>query len=266
MVTANAADPSGRALYRVGGIASLLLGVGILAIFPLIAQVGAPPSGDGEVWLNISRARSRSGGPSWPLVLTDLLFVPVAFALYFALKGLERNTMLIATAFMLLFVVLDLAVTWSHYAALLTLSARHEAATTDVQRAAYVAAADYASAVLASPLLIVYAIVVLSTAILMIGFVMLKGVFSRTASVPGRHDGHPGDRVHGGLGRHHHPERSVRHGLAAARGLSAASAGAVVVRSGPSGTRDPSGDTTCRIAARSWSNASRAQPVWPCQG
>ena len=62
--------------------------------------------------------------------------------------------MLVAMAFVLLFVVLDLAVTWSHYAALSTLSARYEAAATDVQRATKSPAASYASAVLASRLLV----------------------------------------------------------------------------------------------------------------
>jgi hypothetical protein len=106
-------------------------------------------------------------------------------SLYLALKGVNRNAMLVATAFVGLFVVLDLAVTWSHYAALLTLSRHYAAATSDVQRATYVAAATYPSAVLASRLLLVYAIVVLSFAVLMIGLVMLKGIFSKTTAYLG---------------------------------------------------------------------------------
>jgi flagellar biosynthesis protein FliP len=60
----------------------------------------------------------------------------------------------------------------SHYAA----------ATNDIQRAAYVGAAHCASAVLTSRLEVVYAIVVLSSGILMIGLVMLKGTFARTTA------------------------------------------------------------------------------------
>ena len=52
-------------------------------------------------------------------VLTDLLLVPVALALYLALKGVDRDAMLVATAFIGLFVVLDLAVTWPNYASLI---------------------------------------------------------------------------------------------------------------------------------------------------
>jgi hypothetical protein len=102
-----------------------------------------------------------------------------------ALKRINRNAMLIASSFVGLFVVLDLAVTWSNYAALLTLSGLYDVATNDMQRAAYVAAAHYPSAVLASHLEIVYAIAILSFAILVIGWVMLNGVFSRTTAYVG---------------------------------------------------------------------------------
>jgi hypothetical protein len=54
-----------------------------------------------------------------------------------------------------------------------------------MHRAAYVAAATYASAMLTSRLLVVYAIGILSSAFLMIGLVMLKGVFSKTTAYIG---------------------------------------------------------------------------------
>ncbi len=111
--------------------------------------------------------------------------MPVAFALYLELRGINRNAMLLATAFVGLFVVLDLAVTWSHYASMLILYSSYSRAADNVRRAAYVAAADYASAVLASPLEIVYAIVTLSFGILVISFVMLKGVFNKITAYLG---------------------------------------------------------------------------------
>jgi len=115
-------------------------------------------------------------------VLTDLLFVPVALSLYLALKDINRNVMLMATALVGLFVVLDLAVTWSNYASLIVLSGDFAAATSEAQRVADVAAASYASAVLSSPLERVYAIVILSFAILVIGLVMLEGRFGRATA------------------------------------------------------------------------------------
>lgn len=182
----HAVDPEGKWLYRVGGICALVLGVAYLIIIPLYASVGAPPTGGGEAWLTYLDGKTTVWWAILGLsVLTDVLFVPVAFALYLALKGVNRNVMLVATAFVGLFIVLDLAVTWTNFASLITLSGNYVAATNDAQRMAYVAAANYASAVLASPLERVYAIVDLSFAMLLIGLVMLKGIFRKSTAYVG---------------------------------------------------------------------------------
>jgi hypothetical protein len=173
------ADPDDKSLLRIGGIAAIVLGIGYLIIFPLYAKVGAPPN-TGEAWLAYLSGKTTI----WWLilglsVLTDILFLPFAFALYVALKDLSRNVMPFAIALVALFVVLDLAVTWANYASLLTLGGRYASATTEAQRAIDIAAASYAAAVLASRLEIVYAILILSVGILMIGLVMLRSVFGK---------------------------------------------------------------------------------------
>jgi Domain of unknown function (DUF4386) len=179
---ATAAEPDGTLLYRVGGISALLLGVGYSAIFPVYASVGAPPSG-GEAWLEYSAGKTGAWSAILALsVVTDLLFIPIALALYLALRAFNRDAMLLATSFVLLFVVLDLAVTWSNYAALIALGDSYAAATTDAQRAAYVAAASYPSALLKSTLEGVYSIVTLAVGMLIIGLVMLRSTFSPTAA------------------------------------------------------------------------------------
>jgi len=174
-----AVDPDGRWLYRVGGIAALLLSLGYIITIPLYVYVGAPPH-EAEAWLTYLAGKTTEWWAILGLsVLTDLLFIPLALALYFALKGVNRNMMLLATALVGLFVTLDLAVTWPNYAALITLGERYADATSDIQRAAYVAAAQYPSAVLASTLEAVYSILVLSLGILLIGLVMRKGIFGK---------------------------------------------------------------------------------------
>jgi len=174
-----AVDPDGRWLYRVGGISALLLSLGYIITIPLYVYVGAPPH-EAEAWLTYLAGKTTEWWAILGLsVLTDLLFIPLALALYFALKGVNRNMMLLATALVGLFVTLDLAVTWPNYAALITLGERYADATSDIQRAAYVAAAQYPSAVLASTLEAVYSILVLSLGILLIGLVMRKGIFGK---------------------------------------------------------------------------------------
>jgi hypothetical protein len=184
-MTGNAVDTDVKWLYRVGGITAVVLGAAYITIIPLYAHVGAPPSG-GEAWLKYLAGKTTVWWGILGLsVLTDFLFVPVALSLYVALKGVNNSAMLVATAFVGLFVVLDLAVTWSNHASLLMLGAGYAAASNDAQRAAYVAAANYAAAVLASRLAIVYAIVTLSSGILITGVVMLKGIFSKTTAYLG---------------------------------------------------------------------------------
>lgn len=178
-------DTEGNWLYRVGGIAALVLGIAYIIIIPLYAHAGVPPSG-GEARLQYLAENTTAWWAILGLsVLTDLLFVPVALSLFLALKGVNRNAMLVATAFVGLFIVLDLAVTWPNYASLITLSSHYAAATSDAQRAAYVAAANYATAVLTSSLEAVYSILTLSLGILITGLVMLKGIFNKITAYLG---------------------------------------------------------------------------------
>ncbi|HKI13317.1 MAG TPA: hypothetical protein VKA02_14465 [Candidatus Acidoferrum sp.] len=171
--------------FRVGGIAAIVLGIGYIVIIPLYARVGAPPSG-GEAWFKYLPGKTTIWWAILVLsVFTDFLYVPVALALYLALKKVSRNAMLLATAFVGLFVVLDLAITWSHYASMLVLYGQYSTAASDLQRASYIAAANYGAAVLASPLEVVYAIVTLSFGILVTGIVMLNGNFDKITAYLG---------------------------------------------------------------------------------
>jgi len=180
----NTDDPEEKWLYRVGGICALVLGIAYIITILLYAYVGAPPSG-GEAWLKYLVGKTTLWWAILGLsVLTDLLYVPIAFSLYLALSRVARSAMLVATACVGLFTVLDLAVTWPNYASLITLSGHYAAATNDAQRAAYVAAANYAAAVLPFSLA-VYSILVLSLGILIIGLVMLKGNFSKSTAYVG---------------------------------------------------------------------------------
>jgi|ERR1039458_4646637 hypothetical protein len=165
--------------YRVSSIAAIVLGIGYILIIPLYAHVGAPPSG-AEVWFNYLPGKTTIWWAILALsVFTDFLYVPIALVLYLALEKVNRGAMLLATAFIGLFVALDLAITWSHYASMLVLYGQYSAATTDLQRAGYLAAANYGAAVLSSRLEVVIAIVTPSFGILVTGLVMLRGVFDK---------------------------------------------------------------------------------------
>jgi len=167
-----------------GGVAALLLAVGYVATMPLFAVVGAPPEG--------AQARLEyhmTGATAWwgivaLSVLTDLLFVPVGISLYTALRRLNQPAMLIATAFILIFVVLDLAVLWPAKVSMITLGEAYATATSE-QRVLLLAAASYPSAVLDSDLTAVYSILTLGIGILGTGLVMLRGGVGRATAIVG---------------------------------------------------------------------------------
>jgi len=178
-VIANAVDPDGKWFYQVGGISAIIFGIAYIVIILLYVPMGARPS-DAEALLAYVAGNTTAWRAILGLsVLTDFLLVPVALSLYLALRVINRNAMLVATAFVGLFVVLDLALTWANFASLIALSGYYAAATNDAQRAAFVAAAIYPSTVVGSSLLFVYNSLTLAIGILMTGLVMLKGIFSK---------------------------------------------------------------------------------------
>jgi hypothetical protein len=178
-------DPATPAwILRTGGIAALVLAAAYLAIIPLFSIVGAPPPGT----LARLEYHALAGSAWWAIVglsvLTDLLLVPVAVSLYAALGRSNRPAMLVATTFTMLFVALDLAVTWPAYASLVELG-RQYAEATGAQRDQLVAAAGYPSAVLSSPLQAIDSILTLSIGILVTGLVMLRGGFGHAPALVG---------------------------------------------------------------------------------
>lgn len=181
---ATSTESDGESLRRVGGGAAIALAAAYLAIIPLYAFAGSTPTG-GEEWLIYLETRA---GWWWAIlalsVFTDLLFVPVAFALHAALRQADRTLALLGAAFIGLFAMLDLAVTWANYTALLTLSADYAATSDGSQQTALAAAAGYADATLPFSLA-VYSIVVPSIGILLLSIAMLRGMFWRVTAIVG---------------------------------------------------------------------------------
>lgn len=184
-IKGNAVDLDGSWMYRVGGLSALAFGIAYIIIIALYVPMGAPPGGAEARLMYVAANTTTWWGIIGLSVLTDFLLVPVAFALYFALQGVNRSAMLLAVTFMGLFVVLDLSVTWTNYVVLTTLGENYTAAANDMQRAALVAAAAYPSAVLESGLLFVYNTLTLSIGILMTGLVMLRGRLGKSAAYLG---------------------------------------------------------------------------------
>ena len=159
-------------------------GVLVLLANVLLSASGSLPTG-GEAMLQYLEGQAVPAVATVGLFLAyDMLLIPVFLALYLALKGANAYAMLVAVAFVGLYIALDLVVTESNYLTLVALSQSYSASTPGVARAAYVAAADYATATIAtnSP---VYSFVVPAIGILITSLVLLKQKFSRAAGYLG---------------------------------------------------------------------------------
>jgi hypothetical protein len=181
ITTTRGVDPAGVWMYRVAGTSAIVLAVGYLLAIPIYALVGDQPGVGIEAQLTYF-AEHATGW--WSIVVlmvaTDLLYVPVYFGLYLALKHLNWGLVAIGVAFAaVLFVILDLAVTWTAYSTMIVVGSDYAAATSQADQAALIAAAAYPAAILQSPILGTYAIVIPALGALFVGLVMLKGIFSR---------------------------------------------------------------------------------------
>jgi hypothetical protein len=183
-VIANPVDPEAKWFYRVSGIAAFALVVGYFLTFPIYFWVGDPPASGVEAQLAYF---AEHAGGWWAIVflmvVTDLLLVPIFFGIYLALKHVNQGLILVALAFKaFLFVILDLAVTWTAFSTMIIAGVQYGAAATEAQRAALAAGAAYPSAILDSPLSGTYAILIPALGVLFAGLVMLKGVFNRVTA------------------------------------------------------------------------------------
>jgi hypothetical protein len=116
-------------------------------------------------------------------VLAHILLIPGISAFYFALKGINKNAMIIATGIMGLFIAVDIGITEMDSLALVTISQNYLAAASEAQRSAFIAAANYGLAIL--PIATFFSFFVSSVGLVIIATVMLKGVFMRVAALVG---------------------------------------------------------------------------------
>jgi hypothetical protein len=170
----NAPDPGWNSLYRIGGICLFAAGVLYFVVTALLTVV--PIATDAVTYL---RALAAHRGPAFALfagaALADMLLVPAALALYFALRHLARTAMLLAAALLLFYAFVDLTVYEINSMAVVLLSRQDTAA-----------AAGGAQLVLAVvPIAGCFTIALSSAGALIASIVMLRGVFGKPTAYAG---------------------------------------------------------------------------------
>jgi hypothetical protein len=172
-----AVDQSWRGVYKAGGF-SLFAGGAILVIFLLsvfIFQVALPLT-----------PQAVLDDPMPPVTLYflaavgELLLLPGALGLYLSLKDVRKNHMLIAAAFWLAAVTLYL-VSRGLIISLLPISGRYMEISSEFTRSAYLVSADCAIEV--ANIYGNMALMLHQVGSIIIGLVMLKGVYGRRTGI-----------------------------------------------------------------------------------
>jgi len=171
--------------YFFGGACGLLLGIAYVIIIALYAPIGAPPISADALLLYLAGNETRWRWIIGLSVLTDFLFIPLAASIWFVLRKVNLYLVGLAATCVILFVFLDLAITWMNYTAAMALAGRYSKAVTDIEKSAILAAAEPIAAVLHSMLLFVYNSLTLAGGILLTGIVMVRSMFSRAIAYVG---------------------------------------------------------------------------------
>ncbi len=171
------ADQDWKGLYRAGGASFLIIGVLYIIGIVLFSQLGGLPTSGQAALTALSTQKLLAQTTTTIFAATDLLLIPGVFALYVALKGVRRTYALVASGLAGLFIVLDLGVNTVNFFTVIALGDKYAVATTEAQRAAYVAAADLTLGAVNVGLPL--AGLAIAVGILIFGLAMLKGVFNK---------------------------------------------------------------------------------------
>lgn len=157
------------------GISGILIAIGYFAISILFAVSGFPLPTDGAAWIKYLDGKLVLWNfIIWLSVITNILYLVVSlgFIKYYEVK--YKFWMILASIFFILFVILELAGTWSIYPTIIEIFNKyHETSAIDKQ-AMYLGSIDYASAHFQTLINSFYVIVLPSLAVIIISLVMWK--------------------------------------------------------------------------------------------
>ena len=169
-------DPSWKGVYKAGGFSFIAAGFVLFLFFIALLVLQTSPTLTPEMVLD---------DPLPPVSLYalaafgELLLIPGVLGLYYFLKNVKKTHMLMATALWLV-AVISFLISRSQIIALAPISGSYQDATSETMRAAYLVSAEHAielGNVFADMALMFFAV-----SSIIIGLVMLKGIFGKGIS------------------------------------------------------------------------------------
>lgn len=169
-------DQSEKGILKAGGFSFIAAGFVLFLFFIALLVLQTSPTLTPEMVLD---------DPVPPVSLYalaafgELLLMPGVLGLYYSLKNVKKTHMLMATALWLV-AVISFSISRSQIIALAPLSGSYQATTSETMRAAYLVSAEHAIEL--GNVFAEMALMFLGVSSIIIGLVMLKGVFSKGVS------------------------------------------------------------------------------------
>jgi len=170
--------------YRFGGRSAILSAASTLAASLLVLLIGVPPTDAEDLLRYLSPMTAPWSAIASLSVLADLLVLPFAYALYRALRDVGGNLARAGCGLLVVFAILDMAVRWPKYAALITLAEQWSDATT-TELGTLIVAAGHATAVLRSFLLPIYVTLIPGIGVLLVSVVWHRAELGRLVAYVG---------------------------------------------------------------------------------
>jgi len=176
-------NPAWRGLYKVGGASAIIYAIGSIFIIPFIIPLmsALPPNNGADAVKAVAANDLLFLTVEAEFAIITVIFLPFLFSLFFALKEVNRTYALIAAGLAILSQVLflvDTAVAFS-----LSSIANLYTTVAGPQQAALLAAAEVAQGVRIGLFVIVTPI--FGASVLIMGLIMLKGVFRKSVGYLG---------------------------------------------------------------------------------
>lgn len=176
-------DLTNRGLLLVGAIGIAAVGVIYWVVMALSIALGPVPSGDDAYLTTLAGHPALARSDFIVFTVSDILLVPAAFALYKMFKPSNRWLLLTASAFVAAFVVIDVGVTEYNSLALVQLAQNYAGATSEAQRASYLASTDATRAAL--PLATSLSYLVSSIGFLLVAIATFRTGFRKAVGMVG---------------------------------------------------------------------------------
>ena len=176
-----------RDIFFSAGVSGILVAIGYFIISICFSISGFPLPADGESWIKYLDGKIELWTVIiWLSIITDILYIIIALGLLKFYENKYKFWVVLASIFLILFVVLELAGTWSLYPTIIELYKNYTISDSTAKQSLYLGAIEFASTQFQTSANSFYAIVLPSLAVIIYCLVMfISKHFGKLISIIG---------------------------------------------------------------------------------